>query len=608
MLFLGFNLSKRQDVDNLLNLLENGTLSDLDGESDDEIVQPIPEKNVRVGSNITRPNEIVTADQSEEEEDLAEQEELQAGPSNEAKKGIIWRKHLQFQAPQFIWSSPPISEIDTPLAPIDYFSKYITESLYEDLTFNTNLYAVRNEVRNFKPCTSTEIKIFLGLHIIMGNLKFPRIRLYWDSSLDMKIFLENMTRDRFFQIRNNLHIIDNNSIPQNNTDRLIKVRPLYDMVRKRCLELNLEQILSVDEQIVPFRGKLEIKQYIKGKPEPWGVKIFMICGKSGLIYDFIIYQGATTNLDRNDVLKYGASAAYVNELSKRINGSGYYLFFDNYFSNYNLLKDLRERQIYAGGTIRINRFGKPPLITDKDGSKKDRGYTDQVTNSTKDVVVIKWMDNKGVVLASNFIGIGNEDEVRRWNKVSKKYITIPRPELVRLYNNGMGGVDKTDQLISLYRIFIRSKKWTLRMIFHAVDLALTNSWLEYQNDCKTCNIPSTDILDLLHFRQRVAEALIKMGQSICSRKRGRPASGSSSPAHMPVNMPAKRNRFRNERRPAIEIQYDTVDHLPEYDKKKEATRCKKTGCKGKTHVYCKKCEIHLCFTSDRNCFRTFHQK
>ncbi|CAG5059994.1 unnamed protein product [Parnassius apollo] len=39
-----FDLSKSQDVDNLLNLLENGTISDLEEESDDEIVQAIPQK------------------------------------------------------------------------------------------------------------------------------------------------------------------------------------------------------------------------------------------------------------------------------------------------------------------------------------------------------------------------------------------------------------------------------------------------------------------------------------------------------------------------------------------------------------------------------------
>ncbi|XP_047510428.1 piggyBac transposable element-derived protein 3-like [Pieris napi] len=332
----------------------------------------------------------------------------------------------------------------------------------------------------------------------------------------------------------------------------------------------------------------------------------MICGKSGLVYDFIIYQGASTNLDKNDIARYGASASYVNALAKRIISPGHYLFYDNYFSNYLLLQDLRDRQIYAGGTIRLDRFGKPPLITDKEGAKKHRGFSDQVTNSSKDVVVLKWMDNKGVILASNFVGVGEQDEARRWNKVSKSYISIPRPELVRLYNNGVGGVDKTDHLISLYRIFIRSKKWTLRMIFHAIDLSLSNSWLEYQADCAMCKIPERDILDLLHFRQRVADSLLKMGLPLNNRKRGRPSSGSSSPISIPTFPQTRRRQV--EMRPIPEVQYDTVDHLPEYDKKKEATRCKNPECKGKTHVYCLKCEIHLCFTSERNCFRIFHQK
>ena len=49
----------------------------------------------------------------------------------------------------------------------------------------------------------------------------------------------------------------------------------------------------------------------------------------------------------------------------------------------------------------------------------------------------------------------------------------------------MGGVDKMDFLIQLYRIFIRSRKWTLRVIFHFVSVAVNNSWLEYQRDADT---------------------------------------------------------------------------------------------------------------------------
>jgi hypothetical protein len=74
-------------------------------------------------------------------------------------------------------------------------------------------------------------------------------------------------------------------IPNNNKDRYVKVRPVLESVRKRCKELPLEENLSVDEQIIPFKGKLNIKQYIRGKPYPWGLKIYILCGKIGLAYD-----------------------------------------------------------------------------------------------------------------------------------------------------------------------------------------------------------------------------------------------------------------------------------------------------------------------------------
>lgn len=69
-----------------------------------------------------------------------------------------------------------------------------------------------------------------------------------------------MTRDRFFQQRSNLHIIDNDSIASNNKDKFIKVRPLYDLIKKKCNSLVKEQNLSVDEQMVPFKGALSVKK------------------------------------------------------------------------------------------------------------------------------------------------------------------------------------------------------------------------------------------------------------------------------------------------------------------------------------------------------------
>ena len=87
-------------------------------------------------------------------------------------------------------------------------------------------------------------------------------------------------------------------------------------------------------------------------------------------------------------------------------------------------------------------------------------------------------------MCSNFVGVEPEDEVRRWDKKEKKYIFIKRPAIVRYYYISMGGVDQSDFLIALYRTFIRSKKWTLRVIFHYFNLGVINAWLEYQRDMK----------------------------------------------------------------------------------------------------------------------------
>jgi len=48
----------------------------------------------------------------------------------------------------------------------------------------------------------------------------------------------------------------------------------------------------------------------------------------------------------------------------------------------------------------------------------------------------------------------------------------------------MDGVDKHDQLVSYYRVFIKSRKLTLRMVFHA----LGNSWLEYKQETEIKNV------------------------------------------------------------------------------------------------------------------------
>lgn len=424
--------------------------------------------------------------------------EQEAGPSGDeplkytAKKDIRWRKNREkYQSTAFDFQPTEKDEEFEIGTPFSYFNKYIKDEFFSNATHCTNVYAQKNGQLHFKECSVDEMRIVFAHHIMMGVLKFPRVEMFYDPSIGMKFFTENITRKRFFAIRNNLHLVDVNKKTTEWKDRLYKVRPIIDAVRNRLLALPLEENLCIDEQIIPFKGKFAAKQYIKGKPSPWGIKVFFICGKSGIPYDFLVYQGSTTPIDKVVGKAVGFGSSIVLHLCKRIPSTsvGHNLFFDNYFPSYQLFEILKERKINAAGTIRVNRFASPRLPSEKEMKSNGRGYSAECIDSKDEVVITRWYDNKVVNMCSNFVGIGIEDKAKRWDKDLKEFVYINRPQVVRMYNENMGGVDLLDQMIQYYRINIRSIKWTLRVVMHFIDLALTAAWMEYRRDCIKKKLP-----------------------------------------------------------------------------------------------------------------------
>lgn len=117
---------------------------------------------------------------------------------------------------------------------------------------------------------------------------------------------------------------------------------------------------------------------------------------------------------------------------------------------------------------------------------------------------------------------------------------------------------------------------------------------------KQMDVPKKNQLDLLHFRMRLAESLVKMGKCNNLSKRGRPNKSSLLPL-------VKRSKLNQEVRPISEIRYDMTDHMPFLDDNKEGKRCK-NNCNKRTHFYCDKCKVHLCLTKKKNCFASYHRK
>jgi hypothetical protein len=55
---------------------------------------------------------------------------------------------------------------------------------------------------------------------------------------------------------------------------LFKVREFLSNMSSNFAEhTEVEEVCSVDEQMIPFKGQLSLKVYIKAKPKKWGVKV-----------------------------------------------------------------------------------------------------------------------------------------------------------------------------------------------------------------------------------------------------------------------------------------------------------------------------------------------
>ena len=93
-----------------------------------------------------------------------------------------------------------------------------------------------------------------------------------------------MSLNRFFKQRQNLHFISKRN--EGSTDRFWQIGPLYEIIRARSLSLPLEMEMCIDDQLVPFKGRLNVKQYVKNKLHPWVIKIFALCERNVKLYDF----------------------------------------------------------------------------------------------------------------------------------------------------------------------------------------------------------------------------------------------------------------------------------------------------------------------------------
>ncbi|CAG4953735.1 unnamed protein product [Parnassius apollo] len=317
---------------------------------------------------------------------------------NTVRQPREWKIETEIHnVPEFTNSIQPQSTYSHKTRPIDVFQNFFPEYLVQVLVEQTNRYAVQNKSNNFTPVLSEEMKAYLGILIMMGLNPLPDMELYWsnDPFYNNAEILKIMPIKRYKKITENLHINDNEKEPNRNSpeyDKMYKLRPMIQELNKLFQqETGNSSKQSIDECMVKFKGRSSLKQYMPKKPIKRGFKIWARCDSvTGYLYQFEIYTGKGDSME-DEGLGYNV----VKKLSAGL-PENTLIAFDNFFTSCNLMEDLYENEIFAVGTVRVNRKDLPEIFK-KSQPKHLRLERNQFAAVTaKPITAIKWLDTRDV--------------------------------------------------------------------------------------------------------------------------------------------------------------------------------------------------------------------
>ncbi|KAI4474615.1 hypothetical protein M0802_015530 [Mischocyttarus mexicanus] len=419
-------------------------------------------------------------------------------------------------------------------------------------------------------------KVF-ALIILMGLLRKNEIYNYWSTPLlETPVFGTTMSRDRFLRICTFLHFSDN-STAYSTEKRLIKVQEIIDYFSNKLKSVyEPGQKLSLDEGIIPWRGRLRFRTYNPDKIVKYGILNRMICeSKTGYICSFILYCGKSVSLE-NTILEL--LNPYLNKW--------HHIYTDNVYNSVKLASTLLLHKIRVCGTIRLNRE-VPNVLRN---IKLRHGETRYKRRG--EIMIQVWNSNKkrNIQMIST---IHNADIIDS-NKIDRNtQLFIKKQHCIIDCNQYMNGVDLADQYLAYNLIFRKTLKWTKKVFFYLLHCAIFNSFRIYQI------LNSQSKIRFHDFMLSLAESWIEGSPDISH-------SNTEEATNQPLTS-TRTPRFDSTKRLSGNIKHHELMKISNNGKtvKKRCRVCYSHKIRQDTSYMCKSCKVPLHI---EKCFQANHTK
>ncbi|XP_043524386.1 piggyBac transposable element-derived protein 4-like [Frieseomelitta varia] len=344
---------------------------------------------------------------------------------------------------------------------LDIFQIFFSEELVEFIVEQSNKYyenGTKDDVT-----TAPEMYNFLAVTMLVARMHKTSLSEYWskDKLTKTELFEEIISRDRYTLLLKILHFCDNNI---ENYDPIMKIHHILEKLKTSFKTAFYPyEKLCIDDSLLLFKGRCYFKQYILTKKSKFGIKSFVLCdSKTGYIQDLIVYSKADMIMSEDIRSKsIGKSGQIIMTLLEPYLGKGHTLVTDDWYSSPSLFLELHKNLTNAYGMVKKDRLDIPEL-----NKKIKKG--EYVFRSTKNVLALKWIDEKEVWMISTYHCLNTPTEEK-----------IIKPQCIIDYNNTMRVVDKVDQILCTLNSTCKSLKWYKKFFFHVFDLAVYNTFILY---------------------------------------------------------------------------------------------------------------------------------
>ncbi|XP_047106979.1 piggyBac transposable element-derived protein 4-like [Schistocerca piceifrons] len=439
------------------------------------------------------------------------------------------------------------------------FEAVFHTALQNEIIEMTNIEGQRVYGEQWTDIDGSVFHAYLGLLLLAGVYRShgESTKSLWDKDTGRNIFRATMSHETFCKISRVLRFDKKSTREERRrTDKLAAIRSIWEKWVEVLPKLyNPGENVTVDEQLVAFRGRCPFKQYIPSKPAKYGIKIWTMCdSKTSYVLKAQIYTGKVSGAapERNQGMRV------VSDLTSELRGQN--ITCDNFFTSYNLGQLLLKRKLTMLGTIRKNKPELPHKMTNKEVHSSSFYFTNDTT-------VVNYIPkrHKNVVLMST---LHHDAEIS--DRADKK------PKMILDYNSTKGAVDTLDQLLGTYTCKRKSNRWPMIVFYNILDVSAYNAyvlWISVDPNWNASKLTRRRI-----FLEELGKSLIK--EHIASR------------THFP--------RTEDSLRMVTSIQNPNdvggVSESVTTRKSTKRARCKfcPSSNDNKTNMVCGKCSKHIC--------------